>query len=63
MDLSYIKENIMKHKKTNQGFLTQFISEVSSHGQLEFSATTIPETVRFSRYIFKIIQRKVRVSL
>ena len=53
MGLSYIKENIMKqnimkHKKTNQGFLTQFISEVSSHGQLEFSATTIPVTVRFS---------------
>ena len=48
VDLSYIKENIMKHKKTNQGFLTQFISEVSSHGQLEFSATTIPGTVRFS---------------
>ena len=48
VDLSYIKENIMKNKKTNQGFLTQFISEVSSHGQLEFSATTIPVTVRFS---------------
>ena len=48
VDLSYIKENIMKHKKTNQEFLTQLISEVSSHGQLEFSATTIPVTVRIS---------------
>ena len=35
-----IQQNIMKHKKTNQGFLTQLISEVSSHGQLKFGATT-----------------------